>query len=64
MHLRGAFGDRDYVEVDSNPNPLRELLLPPGLKVVEGMVTLPDSPGLGLSLDMNVVSEFRRPHAY
>ncbi|MFC7517331.1 mandelate racemase/muconate lactonizing enzyme family protein [Herbaspirillum sp. GCM10030257] len=64
MHLRGAFGDRDYVEVDSNPNPLRELLLPPGLKVVEGMVTLPDSPGLGLSLDMNAVGEFRRPHAY
>ena len=64
MHLRGAFGDHDYVEVDSNPNPLRDLLLPPGLSVVEGTVKLSDSPGLGLSLDLDTVREFRRPHAY
>lgn len=64
MHLRAAAGEGDYVEVDSNPNLLRELLLPPSLKPVEGIVTLSDRPGLGLNHDLDAVREFRRPHAY
>lgn len=64
MHLRAAFGEGDYVEVDSNPNLLRELLLPPSLNPVEGIVSLSDGPGLGLSHDPDAVREFRRPHAY
>lgn len=64
MHLRAAFGENDYVEVDSNPNPLRELLLTPALALVEGVVTLPDLPGLGVKPDLDAVREFRRPHTY
>jgi len=64
MHLRAAFGEGDYVEVDSNPNLLRELLMPSSLNPVEGIVTLSDRPGLGLSHDPDAVREFRRPHAY
>lgn len=64
MHLRAAFGEGDYVEVDSNPNPLRELLLMPALTLVEGVVTLSDQPGLGLKPDLDMVREFRRAHSY
>jgi D-galactarolactone cycloisomerase len=64
MHLRAAFGEGDFVEVDSNPNPLRELLATPATTPAEGVVTLSDRPGLGVSPDLDAVRAFRRRHAY
>lgn len=64
MHLKAASGGGGYVEVDSNPNPLRELLALPALALDNGAVTLSDRPGLGASPDLDAVREFHRPHRY
>jgi D-galactarolactone cycloisomerase len=48
MHLKAAVGGPGYVEVDSNPNPLRQLLAEPYPEVHDGASTLPDQPGLGV----------------
>ena len=58
MHLKAAVGGPGYVEVDSNPNPLRELLATPCPAVNEGAVTLSDHPGLGVAPDMDAVRGF------
>jgi L-alanine-DL-glutamate epimerase-like enolase superfamily enzyme len=48
MHLKAAVGGPGYVEVDANPNPLRDLLAAPGFQVNDGAVSLTDEPGLGV----------------
>jgi L-alanine-DL-glutamate epimerase-like enolase superfamily enzyme len=52
LQLKAAAGGNGYAEVDSNPNPLRDLFAGPCLRPVEGTVTLPDAPGLGIEPDM------------
>lgn len=64
MHLKAAVGGSGYVEVDSNPNLLRELLASPHPRVVEGMVTLPEEPGLGVAPDMEALRGFRVSHQW
>lgn len=62
MHLKAAVGGAGYVEVDSNPNPLRELLAAPHPRTAEGMVTLPEEPGLGVAPDMEALRGLRVSH--
>ncbi|MBK6006580.1 mandelate racemase/muconate lactonizing enzyme family protein [Ramlibacter ginsenosidimutans] len=64
MHLKAAVGGAGYVEVDANPNPLRELLARPYPAVVEGAVTLCEEPGLGVAPDLDAVRGLRVKHAY
>ena len=64
MHLKAAVGGPGRVEVDSNPNPLRELLAAPYPQVVEGRVTLPATPGLGVAPDLEAARRFRVNHQY
>jgi L-alanine-DL-glutamate epimerase-like enolase superfamily enzyme len=64
MHLKAAVGGHGYVEVDSNPNPLRELLATPYPTVDNGAVTLSDLPGLGVAPDMDAVRIFLVKHHY
>ncbi|HEY8608063.1 MAG TPA: mandelate racemase/muconate lactonizing enzyme family protein [Noviherbaspirillum sp.] len=64
MHLRAALGEEGYVEVDSNPNPLRDILAAPALALRDGVVELGEQPGLGVTPDLDAVREFRRPHRY
>jgi len=64
MHLKAAVGGPGYVEVDSNPNPLRELLATPCPVVNEGAVILSDHPGLGVAPDMDAVRGFLTRHHY
>jgi L-alanine-DL-glutamate epimerase-like enolase superfamily enzyme len=52
------------VEVDANPNPLRDLLACPSPRVADGFVILGDAPGLGAAPDLDAVRDFRVPHAY
>jgi L-alanine-DL-glutamate epimerase-like enolase superfamily enzyme len=59
MHLKAAVGGPGYVEVDANPNPLRDLLAVPAPAVHDGAVTLGDTPGLGVSPDLDAVREFQ-----
>jgi len=58
MHLKAAVGGPGYVEVDSNPNPLRDLLLQPGLVVHDGRVTLSDEPGLGVTPALDILAPY------
>lgn len=58
MHFKAALGGDGYVEVDSNPNPLRELLAEPGFVVNKGCVSLSDLPGLGVEPAMAEVEKY------
>jgi len=58
MHLKAAVGGVGYVEVDSNPNALRDWLLPEGYAVRAGQVTLSDAPGLGVTPDLERLRPF------
>lgn len=62
MHLKAAAGGPGYVEVDANPNPLRNLLATPMPALQDGAYTLSDSAGLGVVPDMDVVREYLRRH--
>ena len=56
MHLRAAMGEGGYLEVDANPNPLREEVC--RFEVVDGWVELPDAPGLGCEPDLAALERF------
>ncbi len=58
MHLKTAVGGSGYVEVDANPNPLRELLAVPNFKVNDGWVQLSNEPGLGVVPDLAACKDF------
>ncbi|OZI79987.1 mandelate racemase/muconate lactonizing enzyme family protein [Bordetella genomosp. 2] len=59
MHLKIAAGGAGYVEVDANPNPLRDLLAEPSFAVRDGLVRLPAAPGLGVAPNLQAC----RPYA-
>jgi len=58
MHLKTAIGGPGFVEVDANPNPLRELLAMPSFVVQDGFVGLSNAPGLGVLPDLNACREY------
>lgn len=58
MQLRAAMGNGGYVEVDSNPNPLRDRFAGALLRLNEGQALLPDAPGIGVEPDLALVREF------
>ena len=61
-HLLAATGGDGLLEVDINPNPLREGLAQPFPKVSKGMLTLSDGPGLGVEPNMDIVRKFLVEH--
>lgn len=57
MHLRAALGPTGLVEVDANPNPLREQVCPiAGLEA--GWLHLPDTPGIGVEPNLAALSRY------
>jgi D-galactarolactone cycloisomerase len=46
------------LEIDANPNPLRSRLIDPVLRIKDGMVTPPATPGLGIEPDIEALSDF------
>ena len=52
-HLLSAVGGDGLLEVDVNENALREALAGPLLPLQDGMVRLPDAPGLGYRPDLD-----------
>ncbi len=64
MQLKAIVGHDGYVEVDSNPNPLRELFAAPLLRPEEGWVSFPQVPGLGIEPDLSLARDFLVPHDY
>jgi L-alanine-DL-glutamate epimerase-like enolase superfamily enzyme len=59
LHLMAAVGGPGYVEVDANPNPLRELGVIPATEVHEGKITLNDIPGLGVVPNLAAIEAYR-----
>lgn len=58
LNLLSAADARGWGEVDANPNPLRESLLPADFKVRDGRVQLGETPGLGHEPDPAVLQRF------
>ena len=58
LNLLAAADAQGWGEVDANPNPLRESLLPADFKVRDGRVQLGESPGLGYEPDPDVLQRF------
>ena len=62
-HLLAAVGGDGLLEVDCNPNPLRELLAAPFPCLRNGRFLLSDAPGLGVAPDMEAVEKLLTFHA-
>jgi len=57
LHLKAAVGGPGYVEVDANPNLLRDLFAGDAFRVVDGSVSLHTAPGLGAEPDLAACRE-------
>jgi len=64
MHLKAAVGQPGFVEVDSNPNFLREAMAMPYPVVSNGKVLLSNEPGLGIAPDMNHLIDLQVKHYF
>ena len=62
LHLLAAVRGPGLLEVDANPNPLREGLLGDLLTVRDGCVSLPGGQGLGLEPDIKEFASLRSLH--
>lgn len=62
-HLLAAAGGDGMLEVDSNPNPLREMLWPALAALRDGRVTLGEEPGIGSAPELDALAEFAVPVA-
>lgn len=58
-HCLAVAGGEGILEIDANPNPLRARLTGGLPKITDGVMTLPDGPGLGLEPDPDAIKEFR-----
>lgn len=58
-HLLAAVGGSGMLEVDSNPNPLREALARPFARIADGCWHLSDAPGLGIEPDLPALARYR-----
>ena len=60
MHLIASIPNGYLVEMDRNPNPLREELIQDPIQIdSESIVTMPQRPGLGIELDEEVLRRHR-----
>jgi L-alanine-DL-glutamate epimerase-like enolase superfamily enzyme len=60
MHLIASIPNGYLVEMDRNPNPLREELIHGPVRIdAESCVRMPQGPGLGIELDEGVIRRYR-----
>ena len=57
-HILAAAGGDGMLEVDVNPNPLREALAQPFPDISGGQFKMPDGPGLGVEPDLNAAKSW------
>jgi L-alanine-DL-glutamate epimerase-like enolase superfamily enzyme len=62
MHLKAAVGQAGFVEVDSNPNPLREAMAKPYPVISDGTILLSNEPGLGITPDIKQLIDLQVKH--
>lgn len=58
-HLLAGAGGEGWLEIDANDNPLRDEFCGPAARVTNGMVTLGEEPGLGVSPDLAAIARYR-----
>lgn len=63
-HLLAATGGDGMLEVDSNPNPLRDMLWPALATLREGHIELGEEPGIGTPPDLQALQAFAVPFQY
>jgi len=56
-HALAAAGGDGMLEVDANDNALRSLLAPPLSHVADGWVTLDETPGIGITPDLELLAQ-------
>ena len=61
-HLLAAANGEGVLELDCNPNPLREGLAHPYPELVDGAFVLNDAPGLGVTPDLAALRDMRIRH--
>jgi len=60
LHFIASIPNGSLVELDRNPNPLRDLLINESLQPDQNaIITLPDKPGLGIDINEEIVSKYR-----
>lgn len=62
-HLLAAMGGGGRLEIDANPNPLRDVMVPDLPSVIEGRLSLPSRPGLGREPDLLEIGRYLVPSA-
>ncbi|MDO8298992.1 mandelate racemase/muconate lactonizing enzyme family protein [Lacisediminimonas sp.] len=63
-HLLAAAGGDGMLEVDSNPNPLREMLWPTLAGLRDGRISLGEEAGIGAPPELGALEEFAVPFGY
>lgn len=58
-HCLAAAGGNGILEIDNNPNPLRDTLTGGIPTIVDGLMELPSGAELGMAPDADVIKEFR-----
>lgn len=59
LHLLAAVGGEGSLEIDSNPNPLREIHLEQLGSLKEGRIVMPEGPGFGVLPRMEEIARYR-----
>jgi L-alanine-DL-glutamate epimerase-like enolase superfamily enzyme len=60
MHFIASIPNGSLLEFDQNPNPLRDTLFTEPITIgANGMVALPDRPGLGVTLNPDTIAQYR-----
>ncbi|MEN1969886.1 mandelate racemase/muconate lactonizing enzyme family protein [Lentibacillus sp. N15] len=59
LHFMASVPDGMILELDANPNPLREKLFTKPFVVNKGKIAVPDKPGFGFELDEEFVNYYR-----
>jgi D-arabinonate dehydratase len=59
LHVFAAISGGMIVELDANPNPLRTELLENPIEIVDGMVDIPNGPGLGIRINQILLRKYR-----
>ena len=59
MHFIASIPNGSWLEWDQNPNALRSELFEEPLEVKDGLVRLPERPGLGVALNRDTVERYR-----
>jgi L-alanine-DL-glutamate epimerase-like enolase superfamily enzyme len=58
-HVLATFRDAPYLEFNATVNPLRTELLTEPMRPVDGLVAVPDGPGLGIELNEATIDRYR-----